>query len=70
VSTAAHLKGLLESITTTVSLQKPHMWQEACYVPGMRIALRDVEWCIDRIDIPSRGDRLLTCVGQSELVQG
>jgi len=46
------------------------MRQEARYVPGMRIALRDAEWRIDRVDVPSHGGRLLTCTGQSELVRG
>lgn len=46
------------------------MRQEARYVPGMRIALRDAEWRIDRVDVPSHGGMLLTCTGQSELVRG
>ena len=46
------------------------MRQEARYVPGMRIALRDAEWRIDRVDIPNHGGMLLTCTGQSELVRG
>ena len=40
------------------------------YIPGMRIALRDAEWRIDRVDRPSHGGMLLTCTGQSELVRG
>ena len=44
--------------------------QEARYIPGMRIALRDAEWRIDRVDTPSHGGKLLTCTGQSELVRG
>lgn len=46
------------------------MRQEARYVPGMRIALRDAEWRIDKVDMPSHGGMLLTCTGQSELVRG
>jgi len=46
------------------------MRQEARYVPGMRIALRDAEWRIDKVDVPSHGGMLLTCTGQSELVRG
>lgn len=46
------------------------MRQEARYVPGMRIALRDAEWRIDRVDVPTHGGMLLTCTGQSELVRG
>ncbi len=40
------------------------------YIPGMRIELRDAEWRIDRVDVPSQGGRLLTCTGHSELVRG
>lgn len=36
----------------------------------MRIELRDAEWRIDRVDVPSHGGRLLTCTGHSELVRG
>ena len=44
--------------------------QEARYVPGMRIALRDAEWRIDQVQNPSHGGKLLVCTGQSELVRG
>jgi len=40
------------------------------YVPGMRVELRDAEWRIDKVDVPSHGGRLLTCTGQSGLVRG
>jgi len=47
------------------------MRQEAArYVPGMRVELRDAEWRIDRIDVPSHGGERLTCTGQSQLVRG
>jgi len=36
----------------------------------MRVELRDAEWCIDKVDVPSHGGRLLTCTGQSGLVRG
>ncbi len=36
----------------------------------MRIELRDAEWRIDRVDVPSHGGHLLTCTGHSELVRG
>ena len=37
------------------------MRQETRYIPGMRITLRDAEWRIDRVDVPSHGGMLLTC---------
>jgi len=40
------------------------------YIPGMRIELRDAEWRIDRVDVPSHGGYLLTCTGHNELVRG
>ena len=47
------------------------MRQEAArYVPGMRVELRDAEWRIDRIDVPSHGGERLTCTGWSQLVRG
>lgn len=51
-------------------MRESPMRQEARYVPGMRIALRDAEWRIDRVDVPTHGGVLLTCTGQSELVRG
>lgn len=36
----------------------------------MRVEIRDAEWRIDRVDVPTHGGMLLTCTGQSELVRG
>ena len=36
----------------------------------MRVEIRDAEWRIDRVDVPTHGGMLLTCTGQSELIRG
>ena len=36
----------------------------------MRVQVRDAEWRIDRVDVPTHGGMLLTCTGHSELVRG
>lgn len=36
----------------------------------MRVQIRDAEWRIDRVDFPTHGGMLLTCIGHSELVRG
>lgn len=40
------------------------------FIPGMRVQIRDAEWRIDRVDVPTHGGMLLTCTGHSELVRG
>ena len=40
------------------------------FIPGMRVEIRDAEWRIDRVDVPTHGGMLLTCSGQSELIRG
>lgn len=40
------------------------------YAHGMRVVIRDAEWCIRRADDSGDGGSLLTCDGISELVRG
>lgn len=40
------------------------------FIPGMRVEIRDAEWRIDRVDVPTHGGMLLSCTGHSELVRG